>query len=385
MRPRVACLCLHHPGRACALTFCLQGAEPGLTRPLTPFSLPPPHSPRADGGRAAIKRNAGGLAKTLGAGAPALLAVVQDPPPGSLPLVLQMLHVLTEAAPPPPLLVAACLQLHERSGDARALVPALRGLDRAGALRLLPALLTLQPEQLRPALARLVAPLMPPPPAAQAPAPALPAQPAPPQQPLAPAVLSPAELLSALHTLDHSADPGLLRRMMQGVTVAVSSPALFPPEALAACISQLLTRVPLPQLFMRTVIQTVAAAPRLRPFVVGVMRQVRWGRPGCGCTWPLVLLLTLMQNAAHVSSCWMQLAAKQVWKDTTQWKGWLMCAQQTAPDSFPALLSLPPDAAAEAARALPDATRQQLLAFAQQGGSGGGVPPATLAALEALV
>ena len=81
----------------------------------------------------------------------------------------------------------------------------------------------------------------------------------------------------------------------------------------------------------------------------------------------------------------MQLAAKQVWKDTTQWKGWLMCAQQTAPDSFPALVSLPADAAAEAARALPDGMRQQLLAFAHQGGSGGGVPPATLAALQALV
>lgn len=231
-----------------------------------PASSPPPPPPppqTADGGRAAIKRNAGGLAKTLGAGATALLAVVEDPPPGSLPLVLQMLHVLTEAAVPPPLMVAACLRLHERSRDARALVPALRGLDRTGTLRLLPALLALEPEQLRPALARLVAPLAPPPAAG--------AQ----QPPAGRAVLSPEELLSALHTLDHSRDAGLLRRMMQAVTVCISSPQLFPPEALAACISQLLTRVPLPQLFMRTVIQTVAAAPRLRPFVVGVLRQVR--------------------------------------------------------------------------------------------------------------
>lgn len=83
----------------------------------------------------------------------------------------------------------------------------------------------------------------------------------------------------------------------------------------------------------------------------------------------------------------MQLAAKQVWSDGTQWKGWLMCAQQMVPDSFPALLSLPAEVLANAARAMPEATRQQLAAFARQLSSGGGgvVPAATLAALEALV
>lgn len=221
----------------------------------------------ADGGRTAIKRNAGGLAKTLGAAAPALLAVVRDPPPGSLPLVLQMLHVLTEVAVPPPPLVDACLQLHQRSKSAQALVPALRGLDRSSALRLLPALLELQPEQLRPALGRLVT-SPPAPPAAEGSA----ARPSPP-------VVSPEQLLSQLHLLDHSRDPALLKRMMQAVTVAISSPQLFSPESLAACISQLLTRVPLPQLFMRTVIQTVAAAPHLRPFVAGILRQV--GNSAC--------------------------------------------------------------------------------------------------------
>ena len=223
----------------------------------------------AGGGRAAIQRNAIGLAKTLGASAPALLAVVQDPPAGSLPLVLQALHVLTEAAIPPQLMVTACLQLYDSCKDARALVPALRGVDRATALRLLPALLDLQPEQLRPALQRLVAPL-----AAAIVAGSGGEQAASMAPVAAPAVVSPAELLSALHTLDHSRDSSLLRKMMQGVTVCISSPALFPPESLAACISQLLTRVPLPQLFMRTVIQTVAAAPRLRTFVVGILRQV---------------------------------------------------------------------------------------------------------------
>ena len=220
--------------------------------------------------------------------------MVRDPPPGSLALVLQMLHVLTEAAVPPPPLVDACLHLHQQCGDARALVPALRGLDRAAALRLLPPLLELQPEQLRPALARLVAPL----PAAQGGEAAAPPPPRPPP-------VSPEELLSALHLLDAGRDPALLRRSMQAVTVAISSPQLFPPEALAACISQLLTRVPLPQLFMRTVIQTVAAAPHLRNFVAGILRQARWvarggsaARPWLAARllWlpPAALLMTLL-------------------------------------------------------------------------------------------
>lgn len=71
-----------------------------------------------------------------------------------------------------------------------------------------------------------------------------------------------------------------------------------------------------------------------------------------------------------------------MWRDGTQWKGWVMCAQQTVPDSFPALLALPADVLSEAARAMPDAARQQLVAHAQQ--AGGAVPAATLAALEAL-
>lgn len=79
----------------------------------------------------------------------------------------------------------------------------------------------------------------------------------------------------------------------------------------------------------------------------------------------------------------MQLAAKQVWKDSTQWKGWLMCAQQLVPDSFPALLGLPADILGEAGKSMPDATKQQLAAFAREG-SAGALPSTTLAALEHL-
>ena len=52
-------------------------------------------------GRAAIMRNAEGLARVLGPEAPALLALVAQNPPGSLPLLLKMLNFLTEVQTPP--------------------------------------------------------------------------------------------------------------------------------------------------------------------------------------------------------------------------------------------------------------------------------------------
>lgn len=80
----------------------------------------------------------------------------------------------------------------------------------------------------------------------------------------------------------------------------------------------------------------------------------------------------------------MQLAAKQVWKDGTQWKGWLMCAQQLAPESFPALLNLPADVLGEAVQSMPATVKQQLASFARER-TAGALPTTTLAVLEQLV
>ena len=78
----------------------------------------------------------------------------------------------------------------------------------------------------------------------------------------------------------------------------------------------------------------------------------------------------------------MQLATKQVWRDTTQWKGWVMCAQQTVPESFAALLALPPDVLSTTVKDMPGTIQQQLLQFAT--GNSVIVPTATLAAIRQL-
>ena len=117
---------------------------------------------------------------------------------------------------------------------------------------------------------------------------------------------------------------------MAAISTCLSSPELFPAEALAATINQLLTRGHLPPLFMRTVIQSLAAAPRLRSYVVGVLGQ---------------------------------LAGKQVWNDATQWRGWVMAAQQTAPESFPTWLQLPPTVLESALKVVPAGFKGQLKAY----------------------
>lgn len=264
----------------------------------------------------AIASNAPGLAKTMGATAAALLTVIQDPPSKSMELVLVMLGVLTQAGTPPQLLVTACMQLFNSCKDPRALAPALPGMDRSMVLRLLPSILDLPPDILKPTIARLVS----------SPAPGADGATS------APPLFTPSEFLVALHTFDTGSDATVMRKAMAAIHVCISSPELFPSEALATTINQLLSRSRLPPLFMRTVLQSLVAAPRLRTYVVSVLGQ---------------------------------LAAKQVWNNPTQWRGWVMAAQQTAPDSFPIWLQLPTNVLEQALGSVPAELKAQLAAYAQ--------------------
>jgi hypothetical protein len=297
--------------RRCALYCALCTKKHSLLRELfTNFG-----ALKSDNAKAAVLSNAPGLAKTLGPTALALLTVIQDPPPGSLDLVLVMLGVLTQSGTgtPPALLVNACMKLYTTSKDPRVLAPVLPGMDQTRVLKLLPSILELPAETLKQTIARLVTSggdgAM-----AQR------------------TVFAPSEFLAALHTLDTGGDASIIRKSMTAIHICITSPDLFPAEQLAKTINQLLTRSHLPPLFMRTVIQSLAAAPRLRSYVVGVLGQ---------------------------------LAAKQVWNDTTQWQGWVIAAQQTVPESFPTWLQLPSAVLEKALSNAPAEMKAQLTAYAK--------------------
>ncbi len=268
---------------------------------------------------------------------------------GSLNLVINMLYVLTEAALPPSPLVAAGRQLFARCHDARVLPPLLPGMEKAAVLRLLPALLNLAPEPAFKAAVQRLVTAQQRGPAQSAPQGAAGAPPPPGAPPAVPPLFQASELLVALHTLDQASDPGLLRKMMAGVTACLQARELFGREALAAAISQLMTRAPLPQLFMRTVIQSLGTLPALRPFVCATLAQ---------------------------------LVGRQIWNDSTQWKGWVMCAQQAAPDSFPAWLQLPSALLERTLQGMPEAFPRQLAAYTFSPKCAQSVPKATMDVLQ---
>ena len=306
-------------------------------------------APRASPGRAAVVRLADSLARTLGAGAPALKAAVDaeaeagtaavagggaPSPSRDAALLLKLLYAATERAPPPAALAASLLTAADATGDGRLLPPAVGGLSRDGVVRVLPALAALPDKPLRAALARALGPRGP--------------------DVVGPS-LTPAELLEALATLDAAGGGGkaALARARAAVNAALALPGAFTPADLAAALSRLLTRAPLPPLYMRLLIQALAAAPSLRGFVVDTLAA---------------------------------LAARTLWSaDAGAWRGWLLAARAAAPDSFAVVLSLPTDVLASALRSADGAPlRAPLTDYARLAGGRVAVPPATKAMLDTL-
>jgi len=91
--------------------------------------------------------------------------------------------------------------------------------------------------------------------------------------------------------------------------VCFSQTALFTHEVLAVVMQQMVDMTPIPQLFLRTVMQALGQHPTLTNFVMTILAR---------------------------------LVSKQLWKDPVLWVGFLKCCQKTAPHSFQVLLQLQP-------------------------------------------
>ena len=346
-------------------------------------------SPKGSAGRAAALRRAPDLARTLGAAEPALLRAAEERRRGALPagadaLLLKMLYAATERQPPTRELAEALVAVgigQARSGkdeggegggpaspsspagaaDARYLPCALAGLPKQEALALLPRLVWLEQAPLRAALNRLLAP--------SSAALAAGGDAAAAMARLVPA----AELLEALATVDGAAaafapteegggmeeaaaaavsttsaaaasaasSKAALARARKAVDAALALPGnAFGPSELAAALSRLMVRSPLPQLFFRVLLQAQAAAPSLRPFVVDVLGQTARR----GGLWPAATAESGPEAAAAAGAA----VTAPPRHAATAWKGWLLAAKSAAPDSFPVLLSLPPRVLASA-------------------------------------
>jgi len=246
------------------------------------------------------------VAESVGQNDENLLSIIKSPPEGSKDLVIRVIQSLSVSLPSRSL-VESVLEFFDKVRDPSSLVPVLPSLQKQEAIKLLPALIQLPESTLSEAIKRLCTT-------------PYPEQSGP--------VMTAAEILTILHMVD---DKKALKHAMAAISMCLSMREYFTSEVLAASLSQLITRIPLPQLFMRTVLQSLSVAPKLRSFIVSILDQ---------------------------------LTSKQIWTNSMQWKGWIMASQQTSPESFPIILRLPPNVLSQALSGLQPETKKALAEFA---------------------
>ncbi|KXG31070.1 uncharacterized protein LOC8073942 isoform X2 [Sorghum bicolor] len=227
------------------------------------------------------------LIRNLGPSCPEMLNIIHNPPEGSEYLITLTLQTLTEDSNPSADLVAAVKQLYNtKLKDASILIPLLPSFPKEEVLPIFPRLVDLPLERFQDALARIL----------QGTAHTGPA-------------LTPAEVLIAIHDINPEKDKVALKKVTDACTACFEQRTVFTQQVLEKSLNQLVDRIPIPLLFMRTVIQALDAFPALVDFVMGILSR---------------------------------LVNKQIWKMPKLWVGFLKLSFQTQPRSFDVLLQLPP-------------------------------------------
>ncbi|XP_076914378.1 uncharacterized protein LOC143573367 isoform X1 [Bidens hawaiensis] len=226
------------------------------------------------------------LVRTIGASSQ-LLEIIADPPAGSENLLMQVVQTLTDGAVPSPELIATIKKLHDtKLKDAEILIPVLPFLPKDEILQIFSCFVSLPSDKFQAALARILQ-----------------------ETSQGGSVLTPAEVLIAIHGIDPEKDGIPLKKVTDACNTCFQQRQIFTQQVLAKVLNQLVEQIPLPMLFMRTVIQTIGAFPSLVDFIMEILSR---------------------------------LVSKQIWKNQKLWVGFLKCAQLTKPQSFSVLLQLPP-------------------------------------------
>ncbi|KAI5061409.1 hypothetical protein GOP47_0023914 [Adiantum capillus-veneris] len=284
------------------------------------------HAPKAV--RQAAHRNMPVLVRTIGSTSSDLLQLLSDPPLGSKNLLLLVLHLVTDADAPSPALIAIVKKLYEsKIKDARLLTPILSSLSKAEVLPIFPHLVALPSEDFKAALDRILQGSIHTGPA-----------------------LTPAEVLVAIHAIDPDRDQIPLAMVKDACAVCFQQRTVFTQQVLAKVLKQLVEQTPVPMLFMRTVILAVGSFRSLVSFVMEILSR---------------------------------LVSKQIWKWPNLWIGFLKCADQTQPHSFPVLLQLPAAQLEKALHKHPN-LRAPLIGYANKQSVRAGLPKPTLVVLGLL-
>ncbi|XP_020087001.1 uncharacterized protein LOC109709265 isoform X2 [Ananas comosus] len=211
-------------------------------------------------GKQAVHRQIPILIRTIGS-SPEVISIVLDPPAGSESLLMQVLQTLADGAVPSQDLISSVKKLYySKMKDVEILLPVLPFLSKDAR----------SPHNNPP--------------------------------------LTPSEVLIAIHGIDPEKDGIPLKKVMDACSACFEQRQVFTHQVLAKVLNQLVEQIPLPLLFMRTVIQAIGAFPSLVDFVMEIMSR---------------------------------LISKQIWKYPKLWVGFLKCAIQTKPQSYSVLLQLP--------------------------------------------
>lgn len=160
-------------------------------------------------------------------------------------------------------------------------------------------------------------------------------------------VLSPPEVLIAIHGIDPEKDGIPLKKVTDACNACFEQKQIFTQQVIAKVLNQLVEQIPLPLLFMRTVLQAIGAFPALVDFIMEILSR---------------------------------LVNKQIWKYPKLWVGFLKCAQLTQPHSFNVLLQLPAAQLEGALNKIP-AVKAPLAAHASQSTAKSTLPRSVLAVL----
>nr|GEX90655.1 symplekin isoform X1 [Tanacetum cinerariifolium] len=182
------------------------------------------------------------LVRTIGS-SPQLLEIIADPPAGSETLLMQVVQTLTDGALPSPNLIATIRKLYNtKLRDTEILIPILPFLPKDELLQIFPRFVNLPSDKFQAALARILQ-----------------------ESSQGGSILTPAEVLIGIHGIDPEKDGIPLKKVTDACNTCFQQRQMFTQQVLAKVLNQLVEQIPLPMLFMRTVIQTIGAFPALLP------------------------------------------------------------------------------------------------------------------------
>lgn len=264
------------------------------------------------------------LVRTIGSSSE-LLEIISDPPNGSEKLLMQVLQTLTEGIVPSLQLISTIRKLYEtKVKDVELLIMILPFLSKDEVLLLFPHVVNAPLDKFQGALPRILQ-----------------------GSTHSGPVLTPAEALIAIHRIDPEREGIPLKKVTDACNACFELREIFTQQVLAKVLNQLVEQIPLPLLFMRTVIQAIGAFPPLVDFIMEILSR---------------------------------LVSKQIWKYPKLWVGFVKCALLTRPQSFGVLLQLPP-AQLENALGRTPGLRAPLVAHASQAHIKSSLPRSVLTVL----